>query len=359
MKAVKKFKLTKLIFFLILLASCSDINRQSKLPSYINPENINMLTGDTVLENAMAQMDNPSQNWIIGDTIVFNDINDKYIYSIVSISGDSIIGRMVSRGEGPGELLRPSNLQVDSDKKLSMFDDTRGILYQEFTLKDFFNGIDSIRTLHFKETTGSYLLKSNEGFISDNLYGDGNIFTFYDKDGHLKNMFGLVPGTKILEDTTADFYMSYQVIFAISPDKKNMCVAGVYHDWLAFFDVSTDSPRLIKEYFTSPPVVESNGKDERYHLETLPNTINHYFTIAPYNDGVFLNYFGVSQENLNNGNVSSHILQYSWDGEIKKIFSPQEKIYELSATQDGKQLYATFSSDDTSDIKLIRYSVNK
>lgn len=355
----KKFKYIVITVAAISFVSCSDIKRQSNLPSYVDTGNINILKGETVLENAMAQMINPSQNWIIGDTIVFNDIDDEFIYSMVSVSGDSIINRIVARGEGPGQLLRPSNLQVDSDKKIYMFDDIRNTLYQEVALQDLANGLDSIGAMHFKEITGSYLIKSNRGYISDNLYGNGNIFTFFDKDGNVKSSFGLVPGTEISEQVNPDFYMSYQVIFAVSPDKKRMCAAGIYHDWLAFYDVSGDTPRLIKEYFTSPPIVKATGKDERFHLETLPNTIDYYFTIAPYDDGVFLNYLGISQENRKQGNISHQILQYNWDGDIKEVFLTDEKIYELSATQDGRQLYATFGCEGSSDIKLIRYDIGK
>lgn len=359
MRHSKKYKFPFLILTLMLIstASCLNVTKETNLPSYVNMKNAGISKGDTVLEKAMSQMGNPEQNWIKGDSMIFTDIDDEYIYTMVSISGDSIIDRLIARGEGPGQLLRPANFQIDSEGNIYIFDEIRKTLYSNSTLKEFLNGLDSAGTQKFKDATGRYLMKTAGGYVGDNLYGDGNIFTFFDNEGVAKTKFGLVPGTKISENVNPDFYMSYQTIFAISPDKKSMCAAGTYHDWLAFYDVSGDTPRLIKEYFTSPPIVKATGKDDRYHLERLPETIKHFFTIAPYNDGVFLNYIGASYENINNGEVSNHILQYSWDGELMEVLLPREKIYELCATQDGSQLYATFSCDSISEIKLIRYNI--
>ncbi len=347
-----------LMFMSITLASCVDIKRDTNLPSYVNIATKKHLRGDTVLDNAMSQMTNPSQNWIVGDSMVFIDIDDEYVLSLVSISGDSIVDRLVARGEGPGQLLRPSILQLDSDGNIYLFDDIRKTLYSKPTFKEFSNGIDSIGALHFKEITGSYLSRTAMGYVGDNLYGDGNMFTFFDSDGNVKIRFGLVPGTKTSEHVNPDFYMAYQVAFVVSPDKKYLCAAGSYHDWLAFFDVSGDTPKLIKEHFTSPPIVNTTGKGEQFHLERLPETMKYYFTIAPYNGGVFLNYVGTSYENIKEGNVVNYILQYGWDGELKEVFMPEENIYELAATSDGRHLYATFMSDDGSETKLIRYDIN-
>ena len=324
----------------ILLTSCAqNVKDKMCVPEYAQDAELIKLSGDSIINRAFDELNRPSKSIIAGDSLVFQDIDDEYCYSIVSISGDSIITRIGPRGEGPGELLGVTRLQTDKDGHVFVYDEAKQTMYHFNSIDDFAISKDSISSIRFKDMSGGYLYRTATGYIGDNLYGDGHMFTAFDNDGNIRQSFGSIPDIKTDRSLNPDFYMAYQVTFAISPDKKHMCAAGAFHDWLAFFDVSGDTPKLIKEYYTAEPIVNTDGGDENYHLKLTPETINHYFSMAPFNGGVYLNYIGATQDEMSNGNFSNHILRYNWDGELEGIYTMPEKIFDMCTTDSGNELY--------------------
>ncbi|MCM1111216.1 MAG: TolB-like 6-bladed beta-propeller domain-containing protein [Clostridium sp.] len=343
------------LFTSMLIVSCDRIHRDVSIPSYVETNEIQHIKGDTILENAMSQMYRPYDFWLFGDSIVFLDFDGQFVYSLVSVSGDSLIGRLISKGDGPGQLIRSESLQVDSEDKVYLFDDVKNKIYNDLSLANLINGLDTVEALRFEEVTGSKLWKTERGYVGDNLYGDGHIMTLFDNNGNVRSRFGLVPGTHSADDLYPDFYMAYQIKSAVSPDKKYLCAAGAYHDWLAFFDVSGDTPKLIREYYSSAPVLETGEKDGNFHSNRLPETIHQYSSVNPTKKGVLLDYLGVSDQVLKAGKSTHQILYYDWDGNLKNVFSIDEKIYDMTFEPDGSIL-ATFKSDND-EIRLIRYTI--
>lgn len=348
-----------LLLISLSVLSCTQNKCAENIPSYASGVEIKHIKGDSILDNASEFLYNPGSMLVIGDTLLILDNDHEFNYSLVSLSGDSIICRAGVKGEGPGQLIGISRTQIDSDGKIYIYDDGKSSMLTYNSIDEFISSPDSVPSIRFKDMSGGWLYKANNGYVGDNLYGDGNIFTLFDNNGDVVSSFGLVPGTRKEDDLNPDFYMCYQVEFILSPNKKYMCAAGAFHDWLAFFDVSGNTPKLIQEYYSTSPLVEADGKDEQFHLRLSPETVKHFASIATYNDGVFLCYIGASRNKMkeDNQDFTSHILKYNWNGELLNIYEPDEKIYFMGASPDGKVLYAS-SFYDNPKTKIFRFDLS-
>lgn len=350
---------TSLLLFAMLTASCSH-DKTADLPPYLKATDIVEISGDSILINARESILNMAWMYEVGDTLIFYDDDDEYNYSIVSLNSDSVICRAGARGEGPGQLLGQSRTQIDSQGRIYIYDDQNQTMLRYQDVDQFISGPDSVPSIRFKDMSGGRLYKSLNGYVGDNLYGNGKIFTFFDNDGTAVTTFGLVPGTETRENVNPDFYMSYQVIFAMSPDKRYICAAGAFHDWLAFFDVSGDTPRLLKEYYSVGPVLDADGKDEQFHLKLRPETVKHFKDITPFADGVYLTYIGATNKSMKSDrdDYSTHILKYNWNGELQGVFHPDEKLLYIGAAPSGDILYGVSTSEDGNH-KILRYDMTK
>ncbi len=206
--------------------SCSQ-KRAENIPSYASGVEIKHIKGDSILDNASEFLYNPGSMIVIGDSLLILDNDHEFNYSLVSLSGDSIICRTGVKGEGPGQLIGISRTQIDSEGKIYIYDDGKCSMLTYNSIDEFISSPDSVPSLLFKDMSGGWLYKANNGYVGDNLYGDGNIFTLFDNNGDVVSSFGLVPGTRKKDDMKPDFYMCYQAKFSISPDKK-ICALQVH-----------------------------------------------------------------------------------------------------------------------------------
>lgn len=336
-----------ILFFLI---SCVRSNEKNGLPTYIDKIETTKLSGASIINPDL--LGHPSRLWIKEDSLIVLDVEDKYIYSLFHLKGDGNKERFGKIGNGPNEFMQPACLQIDSDGITYAYDASQKKMYKFDTVRNLINWNDSSEFISIKEKTGGFLCKTTHGFVGDCLYGDGRMLQLFNNEGNLIDSFGSIPESNATKSANPNYYMTYQIQFVVSPDKKYLCAAGTYHDWLAFFDISGDNPVLLKEYYSSSPIVRASGKDDEYHLDLLPETVNHYWSIAPYNNGFYINYIGANQGLMTNGDISNTIIQSDFNGNLIKRYIPDKKIGFIASSLNGKLLYGVsfMNSYDTPDI---------
>lgn len=338
------------------LTSCSHEGRHnSNLPPYMQNVECKPVIGESTLTNASSIIRRPGQLWIHGDSLMILDVYDDRLYSLISISGDSLVSRFGKRGNGPDELLRPSLIQIDNTNQVYVYDDGKQLMHTS-SLSKLTTDLDTCAPLNFKDMSGGFLSRTLTGYIGDRLYGDGHVFSFYDNSGNLIEGFGAIPDTEIPKEANPDFYMAYQVQFIVSPDKKYLCAMGLYHDWLAFFDVSGDRPKLIKEYFSTHPVVEASGENDNYHLSPTENSFRNYWAATSFDDGLFINYIGATQKDFDNGDFQNHLLKCKWNGDIEKCYEVNEKIGSIASTSDGTCVYGVVLEPEDDNKIFYKYT---
>lgn len=342
-------------FIALFTVSCvNETTNNSFLPKYAQNVNTTHLSGTTSLPRVSKILVNPGQLWMVGDSLIIIDSDNEFAYSLISISGDSLITRFGRLGKSRDELLRPALVQVDSNNHTFIYDDGQKLMHFN-RVDSLTNRLDNASPLLFNDVSGGYLNRSSNGYVSDNLYGDGHIFTYYDDRGNPVEKFGLVPTTQVADNVNPDFYMSYQVQFLVSPDKKRLCAMGFYHDWLAFFDISGEHPVLIKEYFSEKPQVQSSGDNDSFHIHSNNSTTIHYWSSTPFMNGLYINYIGAKEADFNNGEYSNYIFKCNWDGDIEKIYVIDDKIGSVVSNDDGSKLYGLAMEFSDTDNKIIEY----
>lgn len=338
----------------ILIAGCNDKKDNIVLPDYLSSAECERLDGTEILVGEELGM--PGQLWCFGDTLVISDVTPEFLYAVCSVSGDSVISGCVRRGEGPGELIRAGYLQKSDRNGILLFDDMSRRLYSYDSLERFIHPVDTARSEIIEDATGGYLYETPQGYVGDVHYGDGHIMDFIGKNGKKISSFGQVPGTETGSDVQPDFYMAYQAQFCSSPDGHAICAAGMFHDWLAFFDVSS-TPVKTREYFSSGPQVEASGSGENYHLRTLPSTVSHYWSMAPWRKGVYVLYIGATETEIESKGYYCKILSYDWDGNFKGAYSVGEKIGSIASSDNGKTIYAVSFPEAYPESKIFRYDL--
>jgi len=347
----------KILLGIIAIVAVSCVNETKhklSIPEYARNIKNTHVKGKSVLTGTCKTLINPSQLWMTGDSLIVIDNDNQYAYTLVSISGDSLITRFGLLGKSNEELLRPSFVQIDMDNNTYIYDDEQKLMHFN-RIENITQKLDASAPLFFDEMSGGFLNRSYNGFIGDNIYGDGHIFTYYNNNGKPVVKFGLIPSTQANENINPDFYMAYQVQFMVSPDKKRLCAMGFYHDWLAFFDISGDRPKLIKEYFSEPPQVESSGKDNQFHIHTNDKTTIHYWSSTPFTDGLYINYIGAREIDFNNGKYNNYLFKCNWNGDIEQIYELDEKIGSIVSNKDGSMVYGLSMDYSNTDNMIIEY----
>lgn len=346
-----------LICALLSMLACTKSNETGALPPYTANIEVHDLRADSVLCHSRGKMYGPHIETIDGDSMLISDMHNNEIFQLFSIDGDSLVCSFGSRGMGPGQFIGVPRVQNGSDGSIHIFDSGKNTMYK---VKDtgMLMAIDTVGAVRFNDMSGGTLYKTVRGYVGDNMYGDGSIFTFFDQEGVAKYSFGLVPGTEKKELASPDFYMAYQVVFAVSPNGKYLCAAGAFHDWLAFYDISGEKPRLIKEYYSEAPVVKTDGKDDEFHLTLLPETTQHYYCIEPFDGGILLNYFGMEVEKIQKLEFTNHLLKYSWQGELLGVYTTDEKFSYMRASDDGNTVYATSYFDVYPETRILKFNLN-
>lgn len=342
---------------LFTIQACKEPDKQLNIPDYAKDISIVDIKGDSIFNNVF--FGRPGSLRIKGDTMLLSDMTEGAVYSLLSLEGDSLICRFGKQGEGPNEYLRPHDIQITEYGNIISFDDVKNIIRIYESLKEMSESTTPTTQLHIEDMTGGFIKQTSNGYVADQLYGDGKMFRFYNQDGSNYSTFGIVPGTNQEGVVKPDFYMAYQVEFAISPDKKRMCAVGSYHDWLAFFDVSGNEPRLIKEYYSTPPIVETKGKGDNFSMHTTPETKLYYLSMAPFRDGIYVNYAGVTDNEIKEGDINNVILKCNWNGQIEKCYVPNLKIWTIAASENGENLYAISTSDAYPENKIFKFEMNK
>lgn len=342
MYLVKYSEIYLYVGIFLSMLSCTTDNKTMGWPSYVTDNNPLEIKGESLLNS--DDLGRPSRIWIDGDTLILLDAEGEYFYSMISKANDGKgqIKRFGKIGNGPREFIRPACLQIDIDGITYAYDSVKKRMYK-YGAPDSLINIDvlndTVEYVNFRDKTGGFLMKISNGYVGDCLYGDGNMLRSYDDDGVFIESFAPCPHKDSYESFNPDYYMTFQAQFAVSPDKKYLCIAGTYHDWLAFFDVSGQHPVLLKEYYSTAPVVKASGKDDQYHLDLLPTTIHHFWSIASYETGFYLNYIGASQKELDKGEITNHILQTDLQGNILNCLSTDKTIGAFASSLKGDEIY--------------------
>lgn len=351
-------KISKYIFIVLSfgsLLSCNVKNSEEKMPQYADCDSPTILVGERVCQNVFIGF--PGSFISSGDTILVEDGDDEYWFSAISLSGDSLIARCGKIGQGPGELIRPVSPRLLLNGELTMYDGSANIFCRNRDILNFIEHPDSARRVTFKNHQGGVIMATASGYVGFQTMGDGHMLTSYDPEGMPTGNFGLIPGTRVSDDTTPEFYLVNQIDYTVSPDGNKLCAAGLYHDWLAFFDVSSGEASLIKQYYSESPVVMSESSSDSYHVDLLPETKLHFRSIASTDESVYLLYWGVTEEDREKGKVTCSVLHYDWNGRLSSCWRLNEIVDYIYVDEDDKNLYARTMPDVYPEVEILRYNL--
>ena len=197
--------------------------------------------------------------------------------------------------------------------------------------------------------------------MATNMVTNGKMFSILSSEGKIKDCFGDYPGDNSGIENEVPFEMSHQFLMATNNEANRFVCAGIFCDWLAFYDVGGDDALLIKDYFTEESVVEISEKGSKIEpvvsMKKTPETKTFFTDILPSDSHVYAIYRGTSvQEEEKGKSKRTIVLKFDWEGNFIQGYYINESIGAKTVTPDGKYLIAVENEvDDESIIK--RYSL--
>lgn len=239
------------------------------------------------------------------------------------------------KGSGPGELLSIVNFEAkQQDGKWQYF--AGDIIQNKITtiLED------QITDIKFEDRLTNYLSISDKYTIGVPLMAD-KLYGIYDREGKVVKTFGTFPPNEI---SNSPFVLSqaYTGSYGYNADKDIFVAALLYTDHLMIFSNVSSSEELTEvrgPLFYDPifTVTQMRGMDMFAQDEKGRFS---YIDMVLTKDHIICLFSGFSREELpsdaNNGNI---IFVFDYQGNVKKSFQVEEKLFSIAYHEDSQTLY--------------------
>lgn len=258
--------------------------------------------------------------------IHFYDFNEKGLTASFVGKGSGPYESLASRSAGIRDgVLWVLDFSIFKVIETDLLAQNRNENTRELKLPDYFNGVD--------------VLSENE-MIGNGLYTSRFKFQKIDrKTGKITDEFGLFE--KVPKDFSIRLIQEYfQSSFAIKPDGTKLVTAYRWNEAIEIFDLATYESFLIK----GPENINNdfafvNDEHGKLMFERGGDIQKCYVDLAVTDKFIFLLFSG-SQDKILDSHFADTIYIYDWEGSPIKKINLDRKIKSLSASPDGKRIYA-------------------
>jgi hypothetical protein len=322
---------TKKITFLLTVAflyACTG----DKKPDFL--QHATTLQGETV--NIDCLIGHPYEIVCMDSLLIFSDPYDQKVLTLFDIKNERLVGRFLSVGNGPGEVILPVRLFEVSKKELGVFLPQSGYVYL-FELPEM-----ELREKIFFEDRPVFLKKTGDYYVGTGVFGDDDRhhrYHLYDAAGRLNHTAGEYPFRG--KDTRMSAYHRfglYQGLLCASPYKNFFAQGSAFCDNLEFFRIREAQSSLTKKYETYDADVELRDRG----INRMENTVSGYTWAYGAEQYCYFFYCGKSRSEMaRKKDFKNHIIVFDWNGNHVRTFETNINIQTFCVDETGHVMYST------------------
>lgn len=334
-------RLSFFIGLIVAFAIITSCNRSDSTNETFDYASFPIITGEEILVD--ADILNPQDILAVKDGVLIYDYNDTCFfayYSNLDVKTPQYIAR---KGQGPFEFINTRDCYYNPLTESLFLNDTQQKKARTFKISSDKILLDSntiVSTVDFLPIRGGEVMPLGSKFVTEGVFGN-KLLALVDSDGTLLQTFGEYPGDTTGIRDKISFGLINQFRIIANPQGTRLVAAGTYSDWLAFYDMTGDNPKVIKERFTFSPKAKTEKPNEYVTvLKPDDNDIRNYKHLSATPNHVYLLYDGRTKAEIDDGvKKPKTILKLNWDGELVAGYRVNDRLFSISASEDDSALY--------------------
>ena len=325
MKALRKEYVLGLVFFLFFVG-CREKNGNE------------FLSGIKNIKGSLMDVDcliGRPGGLILYDSLLF--VYDPYegnVLTVLDTRNSQCKNRLLSIGQGPGEVDGPVKLSVTpKQKKMNAFQMQSGI----FSMYDI-NGIELVYQesvhfpVHFSDRPVN-VVAIQDAFIGIGLFEKGR-YHVYDKQGNQIHEVGLYPFDGEKMNPQARFFL-YQGHLCSQPDGTHFAMGSSYSDNIEFYEIRENQVELLEKYGSREVKAKFNQV-----LELDDDCLLGYSGSYGTERYCYMLYSGKTySENKHRRIGATHIFVFEWDGNFVKSYRLGNETLAFCVDEDNNIFY--------------------
>ncbi|MGM9785421.1 MAG: BF3164 family lipoprotein [Candidatus Cryptobacteroides sp.] len=303
---------------------------------------------------------NPRSIHLAEDQLFIIDKYDGKHLTQISLN-DLKCQRVLNVGNGPNEYIRIETLCFNStDRHVKIYDSVKRVISSyrydnPLSLSE--ETLEGVADAGHLSNMGAYSLAMiGDSYVANGTFGD-MMFALLDSEMNIIQIFGVYPGDN--EGIgSPEFFLKNQTFICADEQTQSFVAAGVYNDWLAFYQNIDGQLCLVKEYFgyDSNLITASNSSDGITHFKSQENsdTMRGYRALYSSGEYIYALYWGIRSERMLDSDNNCYILKFTNDGKYKEGFVIKGLLRSFVVDEKNNSIYA-ISFSQTEDEVIIKY----
>lgn len=307
-------------------------------------------TGEELLNHKKVDMENeyigfpgpfiPINDGFIG--IEFNK-NSPPLLQLKQINAQYVVTHFGNRGQGPGDFITVSNIQVINKDLVGVFD--RGSSsYFEFPTSNVENMINN-KKVKFERSYFRVIKTNDSQYIG--LSTEDGLFHIMDSAGEKKEVFFEYPFKDKNEQSknNSSRAMSYQGLLETNPQKTKFAYASQNGEILHFYQIDKNQITLINKIEKAYPVSETiNINNSPISRLDFKNTEKGYISLYASDKYLYALYCGKKIIELIEGmaviDMGTQVRVFDWNGKLIRTLQLDVPCQQICVSPDEKRLWA-------------------
>ena len=282
------------------------------------------------------------------DTFLFVvDIKLDTIIHLFSSNSKAYLGKLISRGSGPSELITCSDIETSRTKRNFWAYDITSRKWIEYNIDSLSKNQKHENIIDFNNISSDYKGIFHPQWLTDSTLVCSSLFKYnerffvFDKKLEMKKAI-YNPYLKIYpkfgDNILGDIFSSF---ISIKPDKSKIVIAGRYLDLIEIYNDNGDIQTMLKgpdKYFDFKFDIESSIKQGS--LIKLPETKRAYIGIKTTDNCIYLLYSGKERKDPSHYSYASIIYAFDWNGQPLKKYELDAPILSFEIDEKNNIIYA-------------------
>jgi hypothetical protein len=328
------------IFFVSVIFSCKTDTKEIETFGETDFSETVELTPSVLTLDQMLMR--PLHIHLSGDFLFLQNHGTAHLYEVYDLNTNRRINECISVGQGPGEMVSPAIVNIDSER-IWIYDLGKASIF-EYKTEDFVSGSNPPISKTIK-LNAIYLQTrlSGDTFIASSLETPKFRFDFFNSEGKLLYSNGTYPPNDLeLSDMATKRY--YDFNYAVTSDSK-IFTTHFYTDLIEIYDVKGNlirrrqgpnrhQPKLKEKSVGGGGAVFAPLRDETYQC---------YSNVAPVSvkDEVFVLYSGELFHDFiqTHHNKCDRILVFDTDGNPLRIYKLKTPVMSFAVDGEKRIIY--------------------
>lgn len=334
------FRNTAICFavFSVILSSCSAPKKQAEIVR-------RDLAGEVVFKDVFLGI--PQDILFYGDFMLIDDQYENKVLSIVDMKSGTLVGRHLSTGRGPGEVMRPY-FSIYGDRLYACNDSGMMNIYL----------LPEMKFIESFEIEGSpdRLKRMADYYVGVGVWSGQGRLQIFDEQGKFLFAGSDFPDN---EDNKPNSFGSivYQGNFCVHPHKNRYVFAAAYSDKIEFHEIRNGKHVLLSESEGEEKV--GAEIDDTGNARLAPNVFLGYTRAWGGEDYCYMLYIGKERgtEGVQRG-MSDTVRQYDWDGKLVAEYKLDRLVPTIAVDEASGHIYG-LALDEEADggIAIVRFDI--